>query len=250
MKQVSSMRVYTFIGLLIVGILTIIVSPDFTQGQPGGGGNRFGGSPFGGGGFRGGFGGGGSGGMMMNDPNGMVEFLSKGRPFFMITETRSLRDPLMQYAQQKGITNGQITRQQFMEFSEQMKAKMGGGMAPPGMKGMGAPGGMMPSPQQSLDAIYQLADSDFKQRDTNGDGKLNADEMPAGLKDSLAKWDTNKDGLIDQTEYRIYFASILQGTAQDPNAQKQAAPIATIIVEEEDWDRKPTVLRAGKLPKD
>jgi hypothetical protein len=66
------------------------------------------------------------GGMMTQDPNTLFEFYAKGRPYFLVSETRMLREPLTQYAQQKNITTGQITRQQFVEFSEQMKAKSGG----------------------------------------------------------------------------------------------------------------------------
>jgi len=116
-----------------------------------------------------------------------------------------------------------------------------------------SPGGVSPSttpngPPPNTDTIYQLADTDFKQRDSNGDGKLNADEMPASLKASLDKYDTNRDGLIDQTEYRAYFAS--RWTGMDQDATKPMSVTTIIVEEEEDWDRRTFVLRAGKLPKD
>ena len=41
-----------------------------------------------------------------------------------------------------------------------------------------------------------MADEEFKRLDKNTDGLLNKDEMPDWLKDSLGKWDGNKDGLI------------------------------------------------------
>lgn len=245
------MRIVPLIGLIILGV-AIAFTPTSTRGQfPGGGG---GGRPQWGGGQGGGrFG----GGMMMQDPNTLFEFYAKGRPYFLISETRMLREPLTQFAQQKNITSGQITRQQFVEFNEQMRAKSGGRFGgsskmplpngPAGTAGMSMPA----VPSQNADGLTQWADSDFKRRDANGDGMLNADEMPGALRDNLAKWDTNKDGLIDQTEYRFYFLARLQGGDQESGgAPKQLNTIATIIIEEEDWDRKPTVLRAGNLPRD
>src|SRR5262249_46479452 len=64
------------------------------------------------------------------------------------------------------------------------------------------------------------------------------------LKVDPARWDTNHDGLIDRNEFRAYF---LARFAQGGDA-RQANPV-TIILEEE-FDKRPTVLRAGKLPKE
>src|SRR5437660_652745 len=76
-------------------------------------------------GRRGGGGGPGGGGMMMSmDSGDLFEFLAKGRTFFLINETRTFRDPLTQYAQEKGIVSGQINRSQFMDFHTDYKKKM------------------------------------------------------------------------------------------------------------------------------
>ena len=62
--------------------------------------------------------------MFTNDPKGLDRVfltLAKGRPFFLITEAESLRWPLTEFAQQRNITNGQVTRDQFHEFTGQLK---------------------------------------------------------------------------------------------------------------------------------
>ena len=65
----------------------------------------------------------------------------------------------------------------------------------------------------------------------------------------MARWDTNNDGLIDQSEYRVYYlARLQQGFGDGPNGMQQANPVTILI--EEDLDTRPVVLRAGKLPKD
>ena len=93
--------------------------------------------------------------------------------------------------------------------------------------------------------VNLLADSDFKRRDANGDGFLNQDEMPASLRSNLAKWDRNGDGLIDIQEYRAYYGARLAG---DQEANMTPKGVTSIIIDEDELDRKPVVLRAGKLP--
>lgn len=249
----------------VVGIGACLFLPTLVEGQfrggggfPGGGGGfpQGGGMP--GGGFRGpgggipggGFPGGGMPGGaagMMSDPSKMFDFLAKGRPYFLVTETRSLREPLMQFAQQRGITNGQITRDLFIQFQDQMKSTVGGGAAPapggfgPGGFGMIGPGMGRGNP---LEAMGQFADAEFRRRDGNGDNFLNMDEMPDAVRQDLGRWDTNRDNLIDQSEYRGYFMARLGRGGDEP----QANPV-TIILEEE-LDTRPNVFRAGKMPRE
>jgi hypothetical protein len=109
-----------------------------------------------------------------------------------------------------------------------------GGRPSPGMTIVQGPSG--------ADVINQLADADFRRRDINGDGKLNQDEMPVPLRFALAKWDKNGDGLIDMYEYRDYYSARLAGGGGDDSGTRG---IASIIIEEEELDRKPVVFRAG-----
>ena len=245
----------------------------------GGGGNPFGGggSPFGGGGNS--FGGGGGGGAMggiLGDPSRTFDFLAKGRPYFLVTETRSLREPLQQYLTQKGISNGQVTREVFTQFSDQMKKTAGAASAAPtgspfGAKGSftpgafgqpstmfptspGGPGAASPfgggegfrgSRGNPLDMMNQWADSEFNRRDINGDGLLNSDEMPEAIKNDLVRTDMNHDQLIDVNEYRAYFMARMQGGGE---GGRSGDPVTRIL--EEEFDKRPMVLRAGKLPKE
>jgi hypothetical protein len=240
------MRTYTIIGLFFVAVTAFTISP-VSQGQFQFGGGRT--QQWGGGGKFGSKGGG-PGGFASMDPNALFDRYASGRPFFMISETKSLRDGLTQYAQEKGITNGQITRDQFLDYAKTKLNAGGGGMkfGGPGATPMPGSPGSPGAPQMTTEIIHQMADSEFKRRDRNDDGKLNADEMPDGLRNNLVKWDTNKDNLIDQSEFRAYVAARIQGNEQD--ASKQQPGITTVIIEEEDWDRRPNVLRAGHLPKE
>src|SRR5437016_4785889 len=66
----------------------------------------------------------------------------------------------------------------------------GGGFGKGGFGGGGGFGGQGGNP---MDAIYQMAESDFRIKDRNGDGFLNMDEMPSDLKAELGRWDQNRD---------------------------------------------------------
>jgi hypothetical protein len=279
-------------GLSVLAVSIVFFSPAWGQ-FPGGGGKKgsfggggFGGGGFGGGGFGGGmpfpqggggfggggFGGGGFGGGpggMMNNPSQMFDFLARGRSFFLVSETRSLRAPLEQFLTQKGISDGKVTRELFTQFSDQMKAATsaasnalgtpprGPGAMPfsmtpagptgPGMSPFGQSfdqGGFNRGARNPLDTIYQLADGEFARLDNNGDRVLNLDEMPDALKNELARYDTNHDNLIDMNEFRVYFMDRMRNGGDG----RQVNPVTVIL--EEEFDRRPTVLRAGKLPKE
>jgi hypothetical protein len=200
------------------------------------------------------------------DVNQMFDRFANGQPTVVIANTRWFNTQMTQYAAEKGITNGQLTRPQFADFWEWNKARgpqafgnkgmfqpPGGGADPGGYfkkKGGGFnPGGdpgtqmtYAPQPAVSADVLNQLADASFRKLDTNGDGQLNADEMPPQLKFNLAKWDKNGDGLINVFEYRDYFAARLGGGGGDDGS---ARGIASIIIEEEELDRKVVVFRSG-----
>src|SRR5262245_60683134 len=48
----------------------------------------------------------------------------------------------------------------------------------------------------------QWAEREFKDRDRDGDGFLDRDEVPGRLRDEFERWDANKDGKIDLSEFR------------------------------------------------
>ncbi len=245
------MRARTAVGLFAVGLLTILIG---SSGYGQGGKGSFG--PPGGG-----FGppGGGFGGRMMGDPNWLFDRFARGRPYFLLTDVNRMRDSLMQYAQEKGVTfvNGQVTREQFAAYSEHMKAKMASGinpMMPPRPPGTPSVPGTPPgTPPQAMtpEALQQMADLDFKSHDQNGDGKLNPEEMPGWLRRDLARWDANKDNLIDLDEYRKAYITRMQermAGGASPGVQMPMAPDPLSSLVEEDLDKRPVVYRAGKLP--
>ncbi len=249
------MHAKSILAFVILGISAVLFMPAMTTGQPGGKGKGGGG---------------------MSDPGASFDKLANGRPSVPITEIKGWgRDFAAKYATDNGITNGQLTRTQYIDFSQQlpdlMKAKFSGGgkgfFTPPGGGSSGSGntdigggkkkfgGGGDPTPggsgasssaPPSIDVINQLADADFKRRDANDDGKLNIDEMPPRLRQNLTKWDKNGDGLIDRNEYREYFASQIGGGSDDSQGTKG---IASILIDEDELDRKTVVFRAGgKMP--
>jgi hypothetical protein len=154
------------------------------------------------------------------------------------------------------VTNGQLTRQQYVDGTQQMMQQFraggfGGGAGGGGARGGrgaggGGPGGGNPD---------AMAESAFKRLDKNGDGFLSYDEMTDELKAERDKWDTDKNGLIDLNEYKAYFRARMQQIRTDNGwgqggfgggNDQQELPYTVITAPEEDPKR--VVYRAGKLP--
>lgn len=219
----------------IVLALTLAASEALSQFPGGKGGKWGGGSKWGGKG--GGFGRGGGG--MKSDPGKIFDWLSRGKSYVMISDMRFGRDDMMDYAKRNNITNGQLTRDQYIAYSKEREAKGGGW----GRRGPGGPGGAPPSDE--------LVEIDFKRRDKNGDGRLNKDEMPDSLKAELSRWDTSKDDLIDLNEYKSFFTARFAGEKKGPGGPRDSHESnAAIIISLEELDRRPVTFRAGNLPSD
>jgi len=111
-------------------------------------------------------------------------------------------------------------------------------------------------PTQGMLAMTdQLAEWEFRQRDINGDGLLNTDEMEGRLRNDLDYWDGNGDNLIDIFEFKTYFRwkmgqRLSWSTARAAEAAKAAANITWGFEPPPDsvLEKLPTVFRAGKLP--
>src|SRR5207302_1551420 len=106
---------------------------------------RRGGRGGGGGGMGRGAGGGG-GGPRRFDPNMAFNWMAKGKDVLVIAEVQpSPRDPaarerMEEFAKRNGISNGQLTREQFARYmEEQMAERMSRRGGPPGQGG-GPPG--------------------------------------------------------------------------------------------------------------
>ena len=95
----------------------------------------------------------------------------------------------------------------------------------------------------------------FNQLDQNDDGKLVGDEMTESLRIARARWDANRDAAIDLDEFRVYYQTRHKMVSDDVAAGKLQVPGVRkgpemALPEDEDPDKRPTVFRIGKLPKD
>ncbi len=257
--------------MLLIGTLTLLLGPAtaLTQmGQPGGG--PRGGFPGGGGGggFPGRGGGGGGGnfrGQMNMDPNERWNQMTGGKDVWVRSAITDQRQQFFfdMIARQAGVTNGQITRQQYLDFTNQMRARFqNGGFGRPGGGGPGAPGAGGGRPPQGGGGFDPNAFAEvlFKRYDKNGDGLLNNDEMPENLKAEKEKWDKNGDGFIDLNEFKEFIKARGEQMRQEngwPSGGPGGAngggglipisPETPVPVEDEP---KRVVYRAGKLPKE
>jgi Ca2+-binding EF-hand superfamily protein len=245
--------------LLLLGFATLLVSASDGLSQPGGSGDSRN-APGPQGGFQGpgGFGGRGRGG---RDPNQFFDMLSNGKD---VVNRSEIQDPRLQMmfdrmAERMGVTNGQITRQQFTAFQEQRAAGGSGrGNSPSGAPGTsGGPGasfdrGGFRGRRGNPDAT---AEGMFERLDQNGDGYLNFDEMPPELRNELDQWDKDRNRLIDLNEFRAYY----QTRVRPPSASQESAnqsgqgswPNYSIEMAPAQEERKPPVVyRADKLPRE
>jgi hypothetical protein len=243
----------TRLQFLLGGLTLILVSTlAFTQPGPGGRGKGKGKS---------------------RDPNEAFNRFANGKEEFSVTEgdiNPFFRDRMQAFLQKKGVTNGKMTRQLYLEYSEEMMQEMrarfaartGGGPpggnspggTPPGRGDARPPGGAPTSPgaQQTDDRLDAFVRERFKGLDLNGDGVLDREEAArARLVRDFDRWDVNKDGKIDFTEYKAYYLDRTQnrgpgGRGGGGNWPQQ--PTAPATPEEE--DQRPPVYRVGKLPKE
>src|SRR5262249_16269873 len=117
------MRYHIAFAMMSVALVVFILGPQSTLGQ--GKGKKGFPGVFGGGFGGGGFGGGGFGGPKTIDPSQMFDVLSRGRGYFLVTESARLNGlGLGQYLQEKGITSGQVTRDVFLAFNEKVNSGM------------------------------------------------------------------------------------------------------------------------------
>jgi Ca2+-binding EF-hand superfamily protein len=240
----------------------------FRGGAPGG--NTPGGAPGGapgggapGGGFQGGKGG--------FDPSMFAskafDKYANGRDTLVIAEVQSSRDPQMQekmqaWAATKGITNGQLTRDQFADYFKDQFAQGGFGKTrggsgggpggPPGGPG-GHPGG--PGGAEQPRDVENDAENSFRRHDKNNDGVLSQEELPETLKAEWQKWDANKNGVIELDEYKEYYKARMQFLRGDKgngdqNSKNPDHPNGQIQEQPQEEDKRPTVYRFGNLPKE
>ena len=253
--------------LVLLGAMALLLGPTEGQTQNPGGGNFQ---------MRRGLGGGG-----MPDPGQTFDRLAAGK---QVLTRNDITNPFMQQMFDRmtsslNITNGQLTRDQYVQASQQMMAQWqgGGGRMGGGQNGGGSAPVVItatsptaaPTPL-TLNAtppdrtrmwnpagVGNWAENFFRRLDRNGDGILNSDEMPEALKSEVEKWDANRDGFIDLSEFKTYFQARMQqfqtdrATASDGGApwwnRTELQPTAT-TKPTEDAAPQAVVYRAGKLP--
>ncbi|MCC6420417.1 MAG: hypothetical protein IT429_19445 [Gemmataceae bacterium] len=229
-------------------IVTLDVWPSLSQGP--GGGKK-----------------GGKGGFQM-DPSQIFDFMTKrsGKDYIEIKSAFKGREEMELFAKQSGITDGKLTRDQYLKYFEKReqlreevaKTRGSGGSTdgkgpPPGGgssdKGKG-PGGFDP-------------EAFFKRYDANGDGFLNASEIgqTRRFKEEWQKWDANKDSMISLDEWKSYMNAMMEQRNQQGKDGKgndrrdgdgkrdRNSPGARIEVDDLE-ENKVVVYRAGKLPKE
>ncbi|HLW65550.1 MAG TPA: hypothetical protein VKS79_09545 [Gemmataceae bacterium] len=247
------------VAIMVIGLFVI---PMFAQyPTDGGGGNRFksfgggtpGGTPSGyGGAMPRGFGGPGGGGGW--NPSQFVDMIFQGKDAININEVADpqMRGRLERAVQSMGITDGRVTRTQYEQYLQQRMAQRGMGMAPGTAPGgaatPGGPGGSPGGPAGMAMNPDSMAEGLFRRLDRDRDGVLSGDEIPNELKLELDKWDTNKNGTIELEEFKPWFAARMAARQQDWNNMQQMAPAQEEPADEP--DRKPTIYRKGKLPKE
>lgn len=201
----------------------------------------------------------------------MFDRVANGKPTIDVNTFSSPFDPqagqkLKDFMAKKGISGSQINREQFTEYmNEQMAARMAtrggapggpGGFGGPGGPGMGGPPGMVGfGPGRGGEGMApgfpqanpeEMARERFKQFDKNADGILQPDEQPETIKGELAKFDANKNGNTEFDEYKEFFKTQV-ASMEAQGAFPGASGPGTI---EDELDKRPTMFRAGKLPKD
>jgi len=245
------MRIRSFV---LLGLLALLIPAEAISQFPSGGSS---------GGSRGGFG----------DPSKLFDMMSGGRD---VVTRDSLPNPLFagmfdRFAQQMGVTDGKLTREQFNAYMQQKAAEKAGGGAPSGagagpgggFRSSGKEGGGGPPPwaggfkggdgkgdPNQGEMADRWAEGMFRRADANGDGLLNYDEMSESLRTELDKWDANKDGFVDANEYKAYFKAVIEQRLSERGDGSRGTGGGTPETPIEEDEPKPVVYRAGKLPKE
>lgn len=249
------MRLTRYHLFLLGGLFLVVFGPlAFTQPGPSGRGGK--------GGF---------------DPKAMAEgmfvMLSGGNETFNVKTVEipammarreapeAVKERLMTFLQKKGVSDGTMTKANYVEFFEERMTEMRARREKEKQEGAPSPGAAPAPPAPPPSDPDAQGREAFKRLDTDGNGSLSVEEMQSArsmgsrIFDERERYDANRNGTIELDEYLAY--------ARDRNARgswgrrDQPAPSApapapapadpTKPAEEE---KRPTVYRAGRLPKE
>jgi Ca2+-binding EF-hand superfamily protein len=208
-------------------------------------------------GGRGGKGGkGGKGGMGggrgMFDPSAFWDQLAQGKDSINVNDVQfppqmamfadRIRQRYSEFLQQKGVTDGVMTKALYTEMSDQAQQRMGGKGR---QQGDASGGGAAPAdPKAEAAKLEDDARRMFGWLDRNKDNVIDREEARNDRMRILADfdhWDLNKDGKISIDEFVEAFKASREGSGAVVVPGQAAPP---------EEDRRPTVYRAGKLPKE
>ncbi|MCE9534162.1 MAG: hypothetical protein K8T89_24045 [Planctomycetes bacterium] len=213
----------------------------------------------------------GPGGPRGGNPDEIFDRFAKGKEVIVVSELEPTMKMGMQFFGSKlGLTGDQITRTQFKEALGKATAMYSSGKGPSDPASTTPPVSTTGTNSSSTQATppkdsgnNERIESMFRRHDKNNDALLTFDEMTDTLKGEREKWDGNKDGFIDLNEYKSYMeARFAQREKEDKEKAAAAAaepkkenqPNSTAIIPEQPKsiveEIRPTVYRAGKLPKD
>jgi tyrosinase len=121
-----------------------------------------------------------------------------------------LRDPMMPF----GVTPEEVLDHHALGYFYDTE----GGNRP---RGSGGRSGKVPvrsssqaSDAQNIPLVWErLATLMFSHYDQKGNGRLDPGELPKDLRDNLARWDANKDGVIDLQEFQAYFLARMKSVS-------------------------------------
>jgi hypothetical protein len=111
----------------------------------------------------------------------------------------------------------------------------------------------------SQEQMDRHAEDAFRKHDKDSDGQLAYAEMPDNLKSVWTTYDTNKDGSINLDEYKSFYRDRMQIRLQEQaQAQGQKGEVNSVdglppdqeAAPATEEDKRPTVYRFGKLPKE
>jgi hypothetical protein len=254
---VNIVRTLRFYSALLLGIALVLVAVDsaLTQQQQKGGKGGFGGGGPGGGGFGGGGPGGGGrggrGGPGGNfSPDAFFDRLANGADFIAIDAMMPMFKPqALEFAQKKGITNGQLTRAQFGEMMQERMAQRGqNGGGPPNAVGAapagpGGPGGGPPDPNTFFNMLSKGADT-----------VVIADIQDGGARNRLSDYAAKKgitNGQITRDQFADYMKERMAAGNQGGGRGNQNQNPGIIWGDSDDDEpTKAPVYRPGKFPKE
>lgn len=205
-----------------------------------------------------GMGGGGMGfDMSKMNPDFLFSMLSKGKDTINRDEMDERGQRMFdRFAPMLGITGTVLTKDQFRESMAKVQEMAKNGQLPiPGAGGApaigGAPGGF---PGLGGGGTDRIAEERFKQYDKNQDGVIAIDELPEdhALRNEREKYDTNKDGVYNLEEFKAYVNVRMAGmTGNAPPQNPMPGDTKTPNPREDnDPDRRPTIVRPANLPRD